>query len=58
METAMPDEKEDSQPNVILKVAGKPFRCNCGCNVFHKPRPISEPGRYVCNACDTEYTAD
>jgi hypothetical protein len=21
----------------ITKVDGKPFRCDCGCNVFHKP---------------------
>lgn len=53
----MPDEKETPEPNILLKVAGKPFRCDCGCNVFNQPKPVSDPGRYVCNACATEYTA-
>lgn len=57
METAMPDEKETPEPNILLKVAGKHFRCDCGCNVFNKPKPVSDPGRYVCNACAAEYTA-
>lgn len=37
--------------NVMLTVAGKRFRCECGANVLHKtPR-----GTYVCNGCGTEY---
>jgi len=53
----MPDEKETPEPNILLKVAGKPFSCNCGCNVFNKPKPVSDPDRYACNACAAEYTA-
>ena len=39
----------------VLKVAGKPFRCECGCNVFHKQKPVEEPEMYKCNCCDTYY---
>ena len=51
--------------DVILKVQGKPFRCNCGCNVFHRTE-ISEDERVrnkieegedilECNACGAVY---
>jgi hypothetical protein len=39
--------------NFILKVADKPFRCSCGCNVFH--HPPSDPEVFACNACDLCY---
>jgi len=39
--------------NILLKVAGKPFRCSCGCNVFHHPPNNSDV--YACNACDLCY---
>ena len=35
---------------VMLVVAGKGFRCDCGCNVFHVI-----DGVYCCNACSARY---
>ena len=36
--------------NFMLKLDGKSFRCECGCNVFHKPdRKHLEI--YECNGC-------
>jgi hypothetical protein len=47
--------------NILLKVAGKPFRCSCGCNVFHHPKPDEgeevDDDIYICNACETEYSS-
>lgn len=37
-----------------LKINGKSFRCNCGCNVFHRPDK-NKPDIYKCNCCDTYY---
>lgn len=42
--------------NVMIKVAGKPFRCKCGCNVFHHPE--ERPEVYECNACEQWYEGD
>lgn len=41
--------------DTLLKVGGKPFRCDCGCNVFRKlePPPFL---RYECNSCHARYT--
>lgn len=41
--------------DVTLRVAGKPFRCACGCNVFQHPE--GEPDVFRCNACAAEYEA-
>jgi hypothetical protein len=38
----------------MVKVAGKNFRCECGCNVFHK----DEEENYVCNCCGNKYTPE
>lgn len=35
----------------IIKVNGKSFRCECGCNVFRK----SADDRYICNSCNAAY---
>jgi hypothetical protein len=43
--------------NFILKVAGKPFRCQCGCNVFHKPDD-TRLEHYKCNGCELAYDAE
>lgn len=40
-----------------LKVTGKPFRCECGCNVFHQPND-KDLSRYACNGCDAEYVTE
>jgi hypothetical protein len=61
--TAVRDEK--SQPvinddgtlrNFMLRVGGKPYRCECGCNVFHKPDQ-KKVDLYECNACETRFEA-
>ena len=43
-------------PDVMAKVKGKIFRCECGCNVFR--HPPNEPLVYVCNACGLRYTGE
>ncbi|HHX6500967.1 TPA: hypothetical protein ACVGJ1_002840 [Pseudomonas aeruginosa] len=48
---------DGSLENFMVKVGGKPFRCSCGCNVFHKPNR-DEPEHYKCNSCGTEYASD
>lgn len=46
--------------DILVKVNGVPFRCNCGCNVFRHPydpktqTPILD--KYNCNGCGTTYT--
>lgn len=35
--------------DVMLTVAGVPFRCECKCNVFHKGD--DDDSVYICNAC-------
>lgn len=45
---------DGSKAQFLPKINGVGFRCNCGCNVFHKPdRKI--PSIYECNACGIEY---
>lgn len=39
------------------KVNGKSFRCECGCNVFHKPN-ADDPDLFSCNSCDTRYRGE
>jgi len=36
------------------KVDGKPFRCECGCNVFHKPDK-TDLELFKCNSCGLQY---
>lgn len=38
---------------VRLPGQDRSFRCECGCNCFHKR--IGEPTRYICNSCEVEY---
>jgi len=38
----------------IIKIDGKTFRCECGCNVF---RRIGEL-RYECNSCRATFTGE
>ena len=35
---------------LMVRVAGKTFRCFCGCNVFH-----TRDEQYVCNGCGATY---
>ncbi len=34
----------------------KGFRCECGCNVFHKPK--GKDDIYICNYCDNRYRGE
>lgn len=43
--------------NFMLKSEGKPFRCKCGCNVFHRPDP-ADHSRHKCNACEARYISE
>ena len=48
-------QEANEQPrNIMLEVAGKPFHCFCGCNVFRKLDP-NNPNKYTCNACEETY---
>lgn len=40
---------------VMPRVNGKPFRCHCECNVFHKEPCVEHGEEYVCNACGQRY---
>lgn len=51
-------KKETESGDIILKVGGKPFRCECGCNVFRKPHPITDPRQYKCNSCNALYRSE
>ena len=42
--------------SVTVRVQGRLFRCECGCNVFHHPK--GKPSVYVCNACALKYTGE
>lgn len=48
-------EKHQENPNVLLKIAGKPFYCECGCNVFHHK---DDWDIFICNACQSEYETE
>jgi hypothetical protein len=41
----------------MLKEAGKPYRCECGCNVFHKPDD-QRLHIYECNSCGVRLKAE
>lgn len=50
-----PENKVLAGGDIMLRVAGKRFRCSCGCNVFQHPE--GEPDIYRCNSCNKEYEA-
>lgn len=41
---------------IMLKVGGKPFRCECGANVFH--HPPEKPKAFECNGCGTWWVGE
>jgi len=50
--------KEDgSLHQVMLKIAGKPYRCHCGCNVFHHPDK-ENLSLYECNSCKAVFSSE
>ena len=42
---------------IMPKVGGKPFRCECTCNVFHHPDK-TKPNLYQCNSCEARYIGE
>lgn len=48
-------DKHNENPNILLTVNGKKFRCQCGCNVFHH---IDDDAVFICNSCDSEYVCN
>jgi hypothetical protein len=47
-------DADGKRKDFMLTVGGKPYRCLCGCNVFHKP-DASNPNIYECNACEQQF---
>jgi DNA-directed RNA polymerase subunit RPC12/RpoP len=47
---------DDKLHNFTLRIAGKPYRCPCGCNVFHKP-DREHLDQYQCNGCGQQFEA-
>lgn len=51
--TTTPVMKDGKVKNFMIKG----FRCNCGCNVFHKPDD-KNLNFYQCNGCETTYLGE
>jgi hypothetical protein len=51
-----PVEVETIPEDVMPKVGGKSFRCECGCNVFRVA--VSDSSVYVCNSCQARYRGE
>ena len=45
--------EDGSLQEFLLTMDGKRFRCDCGCNVFHKFK--GEPDTFYCNCCPLGY---
>ena len=45
-----------SKSNVMPKINGKCFRCECGCNVFH--HPTEDDLLFECNSCEEWYRGE
>lgn len=43
--------------NFLLRIVGKPYRCTCWCNVFHKP-DRDNLNLYECNARERRFEAE
>lgn len=51
--------KPPEHNSFLLHTEGKPFRCNCGANVFHKEWDAQEASEvYVCNGCNAAYIGE
>lgn len=48
---------DGSLENFTVRIAGKLHRCECGCNVFHKPDD-KNLDLYECNACGQQFEAE
>ncbi len=52
-----PAREGEGDELVQPRVQGKPFRCNCGANVFRRLSPARGLPMYRCNACGQDYEA-
>lgn len=53
---SLPDASVELSKNIVVKIGGKQFRCECGCNVFHHPSDVDDKeNTYECNACKALY---
>lgn len=50
------ENETDGQPDVMVKVDGKPFRCTCGGNVFRHPKGRTDI--FICNSCGEAYLGE
>lgn len=50
-------DKNGKLENFLISIAGKNFKCSCGCNCFHKP---DKNNKYIyeCNACGILYEGE
>jgi hypothetical protein len=48
---------DGSLHNFMLKVAGRSFSCDCGCNVFTKPDD-ADLNKFKCNSCGVIYESN
>lgn len=46
-------KEHKDNPNVVVEIHGKWFRCQCGCNVFNHPTFDNEI--FECNSCKSIY---
>lgn len=42
----------------VVRIDGKLFRCECGCNVFRKPDPEHKPKLFCCNSCGAHWVGE
>ena len=54
------DRVKTTLPEIMPRVNGKSFYCDCGCNVFRHPIEIAMEGvapenTFICNSCHQAY---
>lgn len=42
----------------MVRIGGKSFHCDCGCNVFRKPEPGTRPHLFQCNSCGARWIGE
>ncbi len=43
--------------NFMIRLSEKPYRCECGCNVFHKPNK-DRMDIFRCNSCGVTFETE
>lgn len=55
----MESNQQITSTSHFIKMHGKTFTCQCGCNVFHYwPNPPDGVEWHVCNGCDLTYESE